>query len=209
MRRVGESRPRRRADAERNIAAILDAAVTLLTEDPDVSMAEVAREAGVGRVTLYAHFPSRAELIEAVVDRVLAEASGMLDLEGLDTEPADRMLVRLARSSWHTLHRFHRLRAVASAELGDEGLRARHDRAGLTDRLADLVSRGQREGTVRADLPADWLIAVYYSLMHSAAAEVGAGRLEPDEVPDLVEATLLPMVSAASAAGSPSGSGSA
>ncbi|MFW6205110.1 MAG: hypothetical protein ACOC96_09070 [Actinomycetota bacterium] len=45
--------------------------------------------------------------------------------------------------------------------------------------------------------------------MHSAAAEVGAGRLEPDEVPDLVEATLLPMVSAASAAGSPSGSGSA
>jgi AcrR family transcriptional regulator len=60
----GPPSPRpRRADARRNIAAILDAAVASLADNPDASMAEIAARAGVGRVTLYGHFKTRAELI--------------------------------------------------------------------------------------------------------------------------------------------------
>ena len=65
--------PRRRADAERNHAAIVEAALALFAERPEATMAEVAASAGVGRVTLYAHFPSRHALLEAVVDRAIAE----------------------------------------------------------------------------------------------------------------------------------------
>ena len=56
----------RRADARRNIAAILDAALLCLARDPDASIADIAQAAGVGRVTLYGHFKSRADLIDAV-----------------------------------------------------------------------------------------------------------------------------------------------
>lgn len=189
---VNTDQPRRRADAQRNIDAIVAAALTLFAERPEVTMTEVAKAAGVGRVTLYAHFPSREELLEAVVDRVLAESAQLIAELNDDPAPADEVLVRLARTAWRTLHRHRRLRAVAVAELGEQRLRARHDRAGFTDRLTQLVARGRREGTIRTDLPAEWLIAVYYSVMHTAADEVEAGWLAADDVPDVLAATLTP-----------------
>jgi AcrR family transcriptional regulator len=64
---------RRRADAERSIAAILDAGLACFGTNPDVTMTAVARAAGVGRVTLYAHFPSRQALLEAVMAHAITK----------------------------------------------------------------------------------------------------------------------------------------
>ncbi|MFC4453579.1 TetR/AcrR family transcriptional regulator [Deinococcus sonorensis] len=57
----------KRSDARRNTQKILDAAATLfVTSGVDVSVRDVALEAGVGMGTLYRHFPTRADLIVAV-----------------------------------------------------------------------------------------------------------------------------------------------
>ncbi|MDI5971063.1 helix-turn-helix domain-containing protein [Streptomyces sp. SL13] len=79
--------PTRRAAAARNRDKILAAARTAFA-DPgvEVSMAEVARRAGVGMATLYRNFPGRQELLEALyVDEVdaLCEAAGA----GGDAQP--------------------------------------------------------------------------------------------------------------------------
>src|ERR1700742_5100544 len=70
----------RRADAERNRDKILAAARTAFADpDAQVSMAEIARRAGVGMATLYRNFPGRQELLEALyADEVdaLCEAAG-------------------------------------------------------------------------------------------------------------------------------------
>ncbi len=59
--------PRRRADAQRNERALLDAAATVfVTSGVDAPVREVAAAAGVGMGTLYRHFPTRADLIIAV-----------------------------------------------------------------------------------------------------------------------------------------------
>jgi len=50
---------RRRSDADRSVQAILAAALEALAGDPDASMAEIARRAGVVRATIYAHLPTR------------------------------------------------------------------------------------------------------------------------------------------------------
>jgi TetR/AcrR family transcriptional regulator, mexCD-oprJ operon repressor len=73
------ARPRRRADAERSIARILDAAVDALGEDQEASMAEIARRAGVVRATIYVHFPTREALLEAVTERALAETVAVIN----------------------------------------------------------------------------------------------------------------------------------
>jgi len=73
----------RRADAEHNRDKILAAARSAFADpEADISMAEIARRAGVGMATLYRNFPGRRELLEALyadeVDAVCraAEAVG-------------------------------------------------------------------------------------------------------------------------------------
>jgi AcrR family transcriptional regulator len=72
----------RRTDAARNREKILAAARTAFA-DPgaEVSMAEIARRAGVGMATLYRNFPGRRELLEALfageVDAICAAAEAM------------------------------------------------------------------------------------------------------------------------------------
>src|SRR5690349_22481402 len=102
-------RPRRRADAERSITRILDAAVDALASDPDASMAEIARRAGVVRATVYVHFPTREALIAAITDRAIAEATDALRAaDPGHGEPGDA-LARTLSASWQTLGRYHAL----------------------------------------------------------------------------------------------------
>lgn len=187
---------RRRADAERNIAAILDAAMMCFSERPDATMADVARAAGVGRVTLYAHFASREVLMEAVVDRAIAASTAALDAAVSDHEPADEAIRKLIRSSWQDVDQESRLFEAAQRILGPHRLRDHH--GPFLASIDKLIARGQREGALRTDLQTSWIVTVIYSLFHGAAEDIGAGRLRPADAADVLEATLLAALTPAS-----------
>ena len=94
---------RRRADAERSITAITNAALEALASDPDASMAAIARRAGVVRATIYMHFPTR----EALLDAVMEEATGRVAEAIRQAEP-DRgepreALERVILATWRQL----------------------------------------------------------------------------------------------------------
>jgi AcrR family transcriptional regulator len=76
--------PPLRADARRNRARILDAAETVFTElGPRASTEEVARRAGVAVGTVFRHFPTKDDLLAAIMKRLLAtliEEAGRRDL---------------------------------------------------------------------------------------------------------------------------------
>lgn len=74
----------RRIDAERNRERILAAARGAFADpDADVSMAEVARRAGVGSATLYRNFANRRELLEALyIDEIDAVCDAAAKLDG-------------------------------------------------------------------------------------------------------------------------------
>lgn len=182
------SEARRRADAQRSIEAILDAALAHLSRSAEVNIVEIARAAGVGRVTLYGHFPTREALVDAVVARAIAHTGQALDAVDLDSGPATAALARLATSSWQILNQHRQLMVAGNRHLGAGRMRAHHDQ--VMDRVRGLLARGQSEGDIRTDLPVDWLITTYYALLHAAADEVNAGRLDAARAGHLVATTV-------------------
>lgn len=182
---------KRRADAERNISAILEAAATCLSRRPDASMAEIAEAAGVGRVTLYAHFPSREALLDAAIERALAEALAALDAADIDNGPAADALGRMIRAGWPA---FDHLRGLVAA--GEHAPRLVSEHAGaFVGRIDRLLARGIAEGSFRSDLPRDWLAAALHGLVQIAGQEVDEGRLDAAVAADVLETTLLGLLS--------------
>ena len=93
-----DERPAERADAARNRAKVLAAAETLLTRgDPrSVTMDDIAKEAGVGRATLYRRYPDTASIASALLDeherRIQELILGGLPPLGPGAAPADRLI---------------------------------------------------------------------------------------------------------------------
>jgi AcrR family transcriptional regulator len=180
--------PRRRADALRNMEALLDAAAVRLSEDSDASMADIAAEAGVGRATLYAHFPSRRDLIDATVARALAEGHAALDGVDLSGDPRGA-LCRLIASSWLLIAQIGSLMAAAQTELSSERLLELHEQPAA--RVDELIRRGQDEGVFRTDLPASWLVALLHVTMHGTAGEIREGRIIHTDAAFVIGSSVL------------------
>ena len=100
---LGNARRGRRADAERSVVAILGAAGRVLGERPDASMDDIAKAAGISRQTVYAHFPSRDTLLNALLAQVTERVLDAIDAADLGTGPAADALVRFLEISWQAL----------------------------------------------------------------------------------------------------------
>jgi TetR/AcrR family transcriptional repressor of mexCD-oprJ operon len=187
-------RPRRRADAERSIARILDAAVDAIADNPDASMGEIARRAGVVRATIYVHFPTREALLDAVTDRALAEAGTAIDAAEPARGDADEALARVVQTTWRTLGRYHALVAINTQQDGHAELHAKHH--AVLAKLAPLIARGQAEGRFRADAPVTWHLSMLLALVHAASGELQAGRVTDSDAEPALVATVLGALSA-------------
>jgi AcrR family transcriptional regulator len=178
-----------RADARRNIELILAAAEVCLARDPDASIGDIAAEAGLGRVTVYGHFKTRQVLVEAVVRRVLAATNNALEAVDLSGEAAPA-LKRLVEATWQLTLRSGSLLVAAEKALPASAVRQAHT-GGLENRVRDFIAAAQKTGEFRSDLSADWLIATFHAVIHAAANEIDAGRLNPKEAPGIIASTLL------------------
>ncbi|HAN24913.1 MAG: TetR family transcriptional regulator [Microbacterium sp.] len=178
-----------RADAQRNRAKILAATVTAIRSNPDASVADIAAEAGVGRMTLYGHFQNRAELIDAALVESIERGEEVLSEVPLEGDVGEAFR-RLVASSWVLIDQSRALLAAAQKELPAARIREMHEKAEA--RMRNLLLRGQREGVFRSDLPVTWLLTTTHVVMNGAAEEVRVGRLGPDDAPRFIEAILLP-----------------
>jgi AcrR family transcriptional regulator len=183
------ARRRRRADAERSVARILDAAVDALGEDQEVSMSEIARRAGVVRATIYVHFPTREALLEAVTERALAEVAAVIVAAEPERGDPVAALERVVAATWRTLGRYHALVAINIGAQTHEELHHRH--GSVLGTLMPLIERGQSAGAFRADVPAAWHLAMLMALVHAGSAELRARRVAEVDAEAALVATVL------------------
>jgi AcrR family transcriptional regulator len=183
-----QARRAKRVDARMNVAAILDAATRCLARDPDASLADIARDAGVGRVTLYGHFDSRSTLIAEVVAAAMARTESELGTVDLSGDPVDVMR-RLLVASWRLTHRHGALVQAAEKSLPPEQIRAAHEQP--VTRVRSVLRRGRRAGRFRDDMPVAWQVTMIQSVLHGASAAVHRGDHTADAACDLVVTTVL------------------
>lgn len=154
-----------RADAARNVARILRAALDVYGElGPDAPVEAVAPRAGVGERTLYRRFPAKADLIRAALDQGIAEDLTPVIAEARRCEDALHGLAQLFEAAIALGSREQNLLIAAqragslTADISDS----------LTGALNELVVRGQQDGVIRENLVAAdllRLIGMLYSVL--------------------------------------------
>jgi AcrR family transcriptional regulator len=145
----------RRADSARNQASILRAARTLIaSKGPSAGMDEIAREAGVAVGTLYRHFPTKVDLVNAILtDRlealVVALEQALTRVEG--GAGALTELLALLDQVAAGVGEDRALKAAAT-NLTSDTMRDLERRAMTA--LTHMVEVGHREGALRPDVTA-------------------------------------------------------
>ena len=149
-----------RSDGRRNRDALVAAGRTIFARlGTDAPMEEVAREAGVGRGTLYRHFPTREHLFAAILHERAEELR----------ERADELLqardIGTALDEWLGL--YHRNAAEYRGMhlgLADEASPVARACEPMKERFAELYGRARQEGIVRSDLEPAQVLALISAL---------------------------------------------
>jgi AcrR family transcriptional regulator len=178
----------RRADAERNVLRIQEAAIRLWADEPNAGVADVAAAAGVGRATLYRHFPTRESLLEAIRRQGLSDGEAAVEAcrltEGSATDALSRLL-----AAWLELG--DRYRVVVANPSQADNVEARTREEQLGEAIVGLIVRGQAEGDFAKEIPPMWAASAVGALLVAAIRGAGEGRIGREEAhPLLVKAAV-------------------
>ena len=166
--------------------AITDAAIAALAQNPQATMSEIALRAGVGRATLHRLYASRAELMEHIIVRSMAETEqAVRDLVGDEEDPL-KMLQAMFAAVVPLGDRYHFLRGELTtnpALVEQYAVQVRW--------IADLVDGLKREKLIDHGVPTSWVTAQIDQLIWTAWQEVAGGRLAAVDAPALAVRTVL------------------
>jgi TetR/AcrR family transcriptional regulator, mexCD-oprJ operon repressor len=166
-----------RSDARRNVEAILEAARAALAEDPQTSMGQIARRAGVHRATVHRHFAAREDLVRALHARAREACLEAVEEAREHGGPPREALHRITRS-WievadqYRLQQYGVLFAPGDAEV---------DQGTMGDDLVALLADGARAGELRDDVDPACLAALWAGMVLAGGQMVAQGARDADE----------------------------
>ncbi|MFG2551890.1 TetR/AcrR family transcriptional regulator [Streptomyces sp. NPDC048581] len=172
------AREPQRRNSRSNRARILATARRELGRNPEITLEELAKAAGVVRRTLFGHFPGRAALVEALAEEAGESLRGAIAEGARPSGPADHALAHFVLAIWPVGDSFRMLIALARHDLGAERVSKILEPA--RSAAAAILERGQRDGLFHTHLPPAVLAAGLESMTIALLEEVNAGTLEDD-----------------------------
>ncbi|MFI7009273.1 TetR/AcrR family transcriptional regulator [Streptomyces sp. NPDC050145] len=175
-----------RADAERSVRVILEAAERVLAEDPGASMEQIATAAGVARTTIHRRFASRQALIDALASSAARQLARAVDDGRPDTAPP---LVAMHRITANVLQ----IKGAWAFALGlpaepDSEAAAVHE--GIDRSCVALLERARAERLIDEAADLEWVRRVYYALIGESLHNEPEGA-DPDALAARIIDTLL------------------
>ena len=177
-----------RADARRNRDKVLEAARAQFTEHGlDASIEAIAREAGVGVGTIYRHFPTKEDLLQALAD-VRFEGLAAAGKAALEVEDPWEGFVEFMTYSAKTMAND---RALSEAMDQLPGLcSCSAQRVGMLEITHEVVERAKQAGVVRSDLVAEDIPALVCGLGRAVRSEVERPTLSWERFLEIILAGL-------------------
>jgi AcrR family transcriptional regulator len=177
-----------RSDAVRNRARLVEAAANAFREKGlGASVNAIARSAGVNVATLYRHFPTKDQLVVAVLEALLEPLAIARDHALASEDTADALATFV-----HEANRLQTEHPGLVDVLGRPpfGTDVRERLRVLAIEIADpIVERAHRNGELRQDFDAEDLLIALRML---AAASPGIGTKDPDRYVDVMLRALAP-----------------
>jgi AcrR family transcriptional regulator len=134
-------------------------------------MADVARQAGVARATVFNYFSSKRALVDAITEEVFAYYHAMLEAALADAHHSTPTLVRALFDQMgmgiQAYHGFYAgvFREIAKLQVGlEEGSGAERARSAALALLVALMARGQQRGELASEHRAEDLAAAFDAL---------------------------------------------
>jgi AcrR family transcriptional regulator len=157
-----------RADAQRNMDALLDAALAVFTTSGvDAPVREIAERAGVGVGTLYRHFPQRSDLVVAVFCHEVDACADAAPTLAAKHGPSEALDLWMQRYVDFLAAKRGLAAALHSGDPAFETLPA-YFRKRLVPALRSLLEAAAAAGEVRADVEPDELLTAVASLCMQA-----------------------------------------
>jgi AcrR family transcriptional regulator len=173
----GHMERRVRADAQRNLAALLQSAKAVFaTSGVDAPVREIAERAGVGIGTFYRHFPQRADLIAAVFRHEIDACAEAAPILAAQHAPGEALAKWMQRYAAFIATKRGLAPALHSGNPAFESLRAYFEQR-VRPALRTLLESAVAAGEIRNDVESDDLLHAVASLCMPAQDDGRAQRM--------------------------------
>lgn len=188
-----------RADARKNYELLLNVAREVVAEQgADASLRDIARKAEVGLGTLYRHFPTREDLLVALLREsfdAMTEKAGAL---AASPEPA-AALVSWFREMVILAHKLRGVTSTMMAAIEDPDSALHTSCVTMKAAGAQLLARAQEAGLARRDMDGADLFALVGALAWIGDQPSLVGRF--DHLFEVISSAVLVRAPAGAAAG--------
>ena len=169
-----------RADAKRNRERLLEVAKEVFTRDgAAASLDDIARRSGIGNATLYRHFPTRDDLIEAVYRSEVEKLAAAERRFAATMPPVEALRAWMLLFIDHVAAKVLIIPAMDTVAGGSMRM-IEGSRSLIHTAFAALVKRAVASGDLRSDTEPDDFVRALVGIFHTGASpgwESSARRL--------------------------------
>jgi TetR/AcrR family transcriptional regulator, repressor for lfrA len=164
--------------------AILDAAMSVLADNPTASLGDIAAAAAVGRSTLHRYFAERTDLLHALARHVHDLSNAAIEHAEPDCGPAVEALRRVVKCQLD-------LGPIVPFIYNEPTIAANPELAALLDTgdevIVDVLNRASMRGSAG---PPDWPRLVFWALLNAGYEAVKLNSAPRVQIVDAIMASL-------------------